>query len=71
MAIKLNPNYVNALIGKGNSYFALNEFEESIRCFDFVIDLDPLNVIAFYNKGNCLNKMNRMKQSVVLIKLSN
>jgi len=50
-AIALDPNYVEAFIGRGNSYFYSKKYSESVADFDKAISLDSENGYAYYYRG--------------------
>jgi tetratricopeptide (TPR) repeat protein len=47
-AISLDPNYTYAYLTLGVDNFLLGNYEESIKNFGKVIELDPDNIIAYY-----------------------
>jgi len=54
-ALKLEPNYVKALIRRGTAHEALNKYEDALKDFKRVLELDPRNY-AILNKIPPLEK---------------
>jgi tetratricopeptide (TPR) repeat protein len=50
-ALDLQPDYLDAAINQGNVLAALRRFDESRRCFDQVLFVDPSNQLAKWNKS--------------------
>jgi len=42
----------------------LGTYEEALKCFNNAIELDPLNVMAWHNKGVALDKLNKYKDAI-------
>jgi len=57
-------NEINALYDKGIFLFCLGKYEESIRCFNQIIFINPSSKTAFGYKGLALRKLNRHKDAV-------
>lgn len=57
-------NEVNALYDKGILFFCTGKYEESIRCFNQIIFINPASKAAFGYKGLALLKLNRHKDAV-------
>ena len=52
MALSLNKNNVNALIGRGNLRKLLTQMSEALKDFNDAIKLNPNNDKAYYSRGN-------------------
>ena len=50
-AIKINPQYTDAYMNRGNSYNALGNFKQSIEDFNRAIFFKPDYADAYYNRG--------------------
>ncbi len=49
--ILLDPNFVDAYVNRGWSFYQLQKPDEAIRDFDKAISLDPTNMAAYHNRG--------------------
>ena len=63
--IKLNPNYVEAYIGKGLSLEYLDRFEEALSAFEQAILLKPENAYAYELKGSILTDLGYYDQALL------
>ena len=59
-----HPAYFLAWVGKGNSLFELERYEESIVCCDKVIQMNPEDFVGWANKGECLDKLAKYPESI-------
>lgn len=50
-AIELDPNSLDAFMGRGLSYYYLSDYEPAIADYSQVIELDPQEINAYYNRG--------------------
>jgi tetratricopeptide (TPR) repeat protein len=50
-ALKLRPNYVQALVSRGLAYANQQNFELAITDYSHAIRIDPTNAKAFYGRG--------------------
>ena len=50
-AIKLNPNYFEALNNRGQAYMNKGQHDRGIQDFDQAIRLDPKIALTFFNRG--------------------
>jgi tetratricopeptide (TPR) repeat protein len=51
MAIRLNPNYSDALFYRGNTYYSKEEYIFAIRDYNRALKIDPKNLIILNNIG--------------------
>lgn len=58
-ALEMDPNDVEAWIGKGNLLAQMGQVDEAIFCFDKAIELNPNLASAWEGKGKALQKMGR------------
>jgi len=61
-ALKINPNFKEALYNKATALNKLDRFAEALPIFDQVIKLDPHDYDAIYNKGGALLKLGKYDQ---------
>lgn len=54
-ALKLNPNYLDALDYKAQAFIQLKEYKKAIKEFDSILKIDPENIKAFEDKKQALN----------------
>jgi tetratricopeptide (TPR) repeat protein len=57
--LKLSKGDLTVLLNKGWALFKLEKFDDALKCFDSVLDLDPSNVEAWRRKGDVFAKTNR------------
>ncbi|SMH71669.1 Tetratricopeptide repeat domain-containing protein (fragment) [Candidatus Nitrosotalea okcheonensis] len=50
-ALEINPDYVNALIGKGSCLATFGETKTAILFYNEALKIDPRNVDALIGKG--------------------
>ena len=50
-ALKIKPDFVNAIVNLGNLYFEMNDFERAIEKLSKAIQIDDKNSLAHYNLG--------------------
>ena len=62
--LKIFPDDIDALNGKGHTLYDLGKYEESIKCFDRVLEIDPNNTIALNGKGNILYDLERYEEAI-------
>jgi lipoprotein NlpI len=51
-AIRLNPNYAEALRNRGSAYSLKGQFDRAIQDYDQAIRLNPNYALAYNNRGN-------------------
>lgn len=49
---------------KGHSLYSLGRYEESIACFDKVLEIDPRDALPWNSKGFSLYKLGRYEESI-------
>lgn len=64
IAIKYNPNYMQAHNNKGVLLHYQEEYEKAIEAYQCVINIDFQNVIAHNNKGLALIKLKKYKEAI-------
>jgi lipoprotein NlpI len=50
-AIRVNPKYANAYIGRGSAWYAKKDFDRAIADYDEAIRIDPKNGLAYLDRG--------------------
>ena len=50
-AVKINPDYVNAYLNRGISYYLLRNYQLAIADYNQAIKLDPQYSLAYINRG--------------------
>lgn len=50
-ALKISPNYFNALVNQGNTYSKLNQPEAAMQDYNRAISVSPSSGSAFYARG--------------------
>ena len=49
---------------KGISLYNLEKYEESIKCYDEAIKLNPKNENSWYNKGVSFNQLGKYEEAI-------
>jgi tetratricopeptide (TPR) repeat protein len=65
LAIRVDPNYVDAWIKKGYAHFHLGQYAVAISCYDKALDIDLNNAEAWNLKGLAYYKMRNYDQAIV------
>jgi tetratricopeptide (TPR) repeat protein len=65
LAIRIDPNYVDAWIKKGYAHFHLGEYTVAISCYDKALDIDLNNAEAWNLKGLAYYKMRNYDQAIL------
>jgi tetratricopeptide (TPR) repeat protein len=65
LAIRIDPNYVDAWIKKGYAHFHLGEYTAAISCYDKALDIDLNNPEAWNLKGLAYYKMRNYDQAII------
>ena len=63
-AIKINPNYKEALNGCGNAYKNLNKLNEAVKNFKKAIHIDPKYLEAYLNLANVYIKLEQFDEAI-------
>jgi tetratricopeptide (TPR) repeat protein len=50
-ALEIDPNYMDALSGKGSAFNKLGRYDEAIKSYDRVIEIDAGNINTWYSKS--------------------
>jgi tetratricopeptide (TPR) repeat protein len=64
LALRLDPNYVEAWIKKGYAHFHLRDFSYAISSYDMALNIDPDNHEAWNLKGLAYYKMNNYTKAI-------
>ena len=64
LALRLDPNYVEAWIKKGYSHFHLRDYSFAISSYDMALNIDPDNHEAWNLKGLAYYKMNNYTKAI-------
>ena len=64
LALRLDPNYVEAWIKKGYAHFHLRDFSFAISSYDMALNIDPDNHEAWNLKGLAYYKMNNYTKAI-------
>ena len=67
-ALKRWPDSYSALMGLGNSYYALNEFNHASAIFRYATIAHPDAADAFNNLADALNRLQRFNEAMVAAK---
>ena len=62
--LALRPDYVEALVNRGNPLHALNRFEEALATYDHALALRPDYVEALVDRGSILHKLKRFEEAL-------
>jgi tetratricopeptide (TPR) repeat protein len=63
-AIRLSPNYTEAINNRGNAYNDLGEYRQAIMNFDRAIQLKPDYADALYNRGRSYIKLSEYRRAI-------
>jgi tetratricopeptide (TPR) repeat protein len=64
LALRLDPNYVEAWIKKGYAHFHLRDYSFAISSYDMALNIDPDNHEAWNLKGLAYYKMNNYTKAM-------
>ncbi|HWR26255.1 MAG TPA: tetratricopeptide repeat protein, partial [candidate division Zixibacteria bacterium] len=53
--------YFYAWYGKGLAFHSLNNYEEAVKCYEKVIENDPMHIDALFNKMLASRSSGRVK----------
>ena len=62
--LKVEPNHIRALIGKGNALGKLGKYEDAISSYDIALKIQPTNIIGLLNKGLALHYLKRYNEAI-------
>ncbi len=65
MTLKLDPNYLSAIMGEARIYRARRNFVKAIEVLDRALVLDPKNGWARFARGDSLLELNQLEDAVV------
>ena len=65
LALRIDPNYVDAWIKKGYAHFHLGEYPVAITCYDKALDIDLNNAEAWNLKGLAYYKMRNYADAII------
>lgn len=63
-AIKLQPDYANAYISRGNAYINLGQHKQAIEDYNKAISLQADNVYGYNNRGAAYNKLGQQQRAI-------
>ena len=63
-AIRLNPQYAEAYLGRGIAYGNLGKHERAIEDYDGAICLNPQYADAYYNRGLAFYSLDQYVQAI-------
>lgn len=66
-----NPEDIDALMFKGNILDLDERHQEALRCYRYVLDIDPDNVAALIDMGDCHTWLDAYEQAISLTAHSN
>ena len=50
---------------KGNAFYSEKKFEEALKEYETVIEMDLYKSIAYYNRGNAYHKLDKLEEALV------
>lgn len=66
-ALLTNPNFLEALLGRGNAYSELSRYDEAIADYDRALFLAPDFALAFCNKGKALYELRKFEDALICL----
>jgi tetratricopeptide (TPR) repeat protein len=66
-AVKIAPHHIRSLIEIGNCHDNLNQSDKAILYYERVIQIDPSQAEAWFNKGMCMKKTGNDKEAALCI----
>lgn len=63
-ALELNPDCIEAYLGKIRALSLLSRFDEGLDCCKKVIELEPANVKVYTRKASILDSMGRFDEAL-------
>ncbi len=70
-AAELKPDYVEALINKGNCYYMLKEYDEAISTFQEILQIDPNSKMANKNLSHLYGLLGNTDMQILYDKRAN
>jgi len=64
LALRIDPNYVDAWIKKGYCHFHLDDYSQAIKCYDKALEIDVDNAEAWNMKGLAYYSMKNYEKAV-------
>lgn len=58
-ALKINPKYVDAWVGKGGALYYLRRYNEALNCAEQALKINPNYDLAYELKQLCLEALRR------------
>ena len=62
--LAIDPNYTEALNGKGLALDSLGKYEEAITWYDKALGIDPNYMYSLYNKGLALSTLKKYQEAI-------
>ncbi len=63
-AIAINPNYLRAYTGRGNTYDSLKQYDQAIADYTHAITIDSKNVDAYFRRGLSKSELKRYDEAI-------
>jgi len=70
-AVKLKPDYVEALVNKGNCYYMLKDYNKAINTFEDVLKIDPNSKMANRNLSHLYGLLGNNEMQILYDKRAN
>jgi superkiller protein 3 len=70
-AVKLKPDYVEALVNKGNCYYMLKDYDKAISAFQDVLNINPNSKIANKNLSHLYGLLGNTDMQILYDKRAN
>ena len=64
IALAIDPENVNAFIGKGMCHILLDDVKQAIKRFNRVLEIDPKNTDALIFKGHMLCRLDKYEDVI-------
>ena len=69
-ALKIDDNNVDALFNKGYVLAGSGSYEQAIKFYEKVTNLDFKNANAWYEKGDCYHRIGRKREAKECFKIA-
>ena len=63
-AIKLQPNYIDAYVNRGNAYYGLGQYQRAIEDYNKAILLKPDYAKVLFNRGTAYSKLSHHQSAI-------